>query len=100
MPHESTVTHEQRFVLESPMISRSRTFAILEDQQEETAAKPDHKVCPFLALMFSNFKFLLQPLERSLSQIPHARPATPRSVTHNHDEDYSDEESSEDKNHP
>lgn len=25
--------------------------------------------------------------------VPHARPETPRCVTHNHDEDYSDEES-------
>lgn len=25
--------------------------------------------------------------------VPHTRPVTPRSVTHNHDEDYSDEES-------
>lgn len=25
--------------------------------------------------------------------MPHTRPVTPRSVTHNHDEDYSDEES-------
>lgn len=34
-----------------------------------------------------------QLLERSHSQVPHTRPETPRCVTHNHDEDYSDEES-------
>lgn len=28
MPHESTVAHEQRFVMESPMISRARAFSI------------------------------------------------------------------------
>lgn len=35
MPHESTVAHEQRFVMESPMISRSRTFSIIEDEEAE-----------------------------------------------------------------
>lgn len=34
MPHESTVAHEQRFVMESPMISRSRTFSIMEDEED------------------------------------------------------------------
>lgn len=29
--------------------------------------------------------------------VPHARPETPRCVTHNHDEDYSDEESDSNK---
>lgn len=28
-----------------------------------------------------------------INSVPHTRPVTPRSVTHNHDEDYSDEES-------
>ncbi|XP_014261029.1 cytosolic purine 5'-nucleotidase isoform X2 [Cimex lectularius] len=73
MPHESTVAHEQRFVMDSPMISRSRTYSIFEDEKTPTR---DNK-----------------SLDRSNSQVPHARPVTPRSVTHNHDEDYSDEES-------
>ena len=42
-----------------------------------------------------NFEFYInfQLLERSHSQVPHTRPETPQSLTHNHDEDYSDEES-------
>lgn len=78
MPHESTVAHEQRFVMESPMISRSRTYNILED---EKAIKE---------------KEIKKEQDRVNSQVPHMRPVTPRSVTHNHDEDCSDEES--DKN--
>lgn len=34
MPHESTVAHEQRFVLETPMISRSRTFSMIDVTEE------------------------------------------------------------------
>ncbi|XP_075222178.1 5' nucleotidase B isoform X2 [Lycorma delicatula] len=74
MPHESTVAHEQRFVMESPMISRSRTFSIIDDEEDSNNRQ--------------NRLF-----ERNASQVPHPRPETPRTVTHNHDEDYSDEES-------
>lgn len=35
MPHESTVAHEQRFVMETPMISRSRTFKLTDEEEEE-----------------------------------------------------------------
>lgn len=31
-------------------------------------------------------------MDRSHSQVPHPRPVTPRCLTHNHDEDYSDED--------
>lgn len=41
--------------------------------------------------MFNSY-YIFQSLERSLSQIPHVRPETPRSVTHNHDEDFSDDD--------
>lgn len=34
MPHESTVAHEQRFVMETPMISRSRTFKLVDEEEE------------------------------------------------------------------
>lgn len=34
MPHESTVAHEQRFVMETPMISRSRTFKLADEEEE------------------------------------------------------------------
>ncbi|XP_063906205.1 cytosolic purine 5'-nucleotidase isoform X2 [Zophobas morio] len=68
LPHESTVAHEQRFVLEAI----------------------DNQACPE--------KEVRKPprvLERSHSQIPHVRPETPLSVTHNHDEDFSEDESDE-----
>lgn len=76
MPHESTVAHEQRFVMESPMISRSRTFSVIGDDDSSQNNANHHHL-----------------LERSHSQVPHTRPETPRCLTHNHDEDYSDEES-------
>ncbi|KAK9301686.1 hypothetical protein QLX08_006094 [Tetragonisca angustula] len=79
MPHESTVAHEQRFVMETPMISRSRTFKLAEEEEEQN--KPTKTVymdCPN-------------------NQIPHARPETPRNVTHTHDEDCSDEDSDSQK---
>lgn len=59
LPHESTVAHEQRFIMDDPLISRTRL------RQEPTVEEVQS----------------------------HTRPVTPRSVTHNHDEDYSDEES-------
>lgn len=37
----------------------------------------------------------IRPVERAQSQVPHVRPDTPRHVTHNHDEDCSDDESDE-----
>lgn len=81
LPHESTVAHEQRFVLESPFVSRgSRTSsnAVSIDNEDVPTRPSHHKV-----------------LERTQSQIPHVRPETPRSVTHNHDEDFSDDDSDE-----
>lgn len=36
MPHESTVAHEQRFVMETPMISRSRTFKLIDEEEEHS----------------------------------------------------------------
>ncbi|XP_076631764.1 5' nucleotidase B isoform X2 [Colletes latitarsis] len=80
MPHESTVAHEQRFVMETPMISRSRTFKF-NDEEEEEPTKP--------------YKTLY--VDSSNTQIPHARPETPRNVTHTHDEDCSDEDSDSQK---
>ncbi|XP_025263980.1 cytosolic purine 5'-nucleotidase isoform X2 [Camponotus floridanus] len=79
MPHESTVAHEQRFVMETPMISRSRTFKLADEEEEHNR--------PFSNLYVDHFN----------SQIPHARPETPRNVTHTHDEDCSDEDSDSQK---
>ncbi|KAG6795169.1 cytosolic purine 5'-nucleotidase isoform X1 [Apis mellifera caucasica] len=79
MPHESTVAHEQRFVMETPMISRSRTSKLNDEEEEQNnPTKTLYVDCP------SN-------------QIPHARPETPRNVTHTHDEDCSDEDSDSQK---
>ena len=33
MPHESTVAHEQRFVIETPTISRQRMFTIKDNDE-------------------------------------------------------------------
>ncbi|XP_065339747.1 cytosolic purine 5'-nucleotidase isoform X1 [Cloeon dipterum] len=82
MPHESTVAHEQRFIMESPMIARSRTYSVL-DQPHPVEEEPEQT--------FSRTR----QVERAQSQVPHARPETPRHVTHNHDEDCSDDESDE-----
>lgn len=37
-------------------------------------------------------------LERAPSTVPHVRPVTPQTVTHTHDEDFSDEDSEEKSN--
>ncbi|XP_071570327.1 cytosolic purine 5'-nucleotidase isoform X2 [Temnothorax nylanderi] len=79
MPHESTVAHEQRFVMETPMISRSRTFKLVDEEEEHNR--------PSSNLYVDHFN----------NQIPHARPETPRNVTHTHDEDCSDEDSDSQK---
>ncbi|XP_011696279.1 PREDICTED: cytosolic purine 5'-nucleotidase isoform X1 [Wasmannia auropunctata] len=80
MPHESTVAHEQRFVMETPMISRSRTFKLADEEEEHN--RPSSK-----NLYVDHFN----------NQIPHARPETPRNVTHTHDEDCSDDDSDSQK---
>ncbi|XP_044586428.1 cytosolic purine 5'-nucleotidase isoform X2 [Cotesia glomerata] len=80
MPHESTVAHEQRFVMETPMISRSRTFKLNDEDEEQNA--------------------IMASFETEINPIPHARPETPRNVTHTHDEDCSDEDSDSQKQNP
>ncbi|KAL1505223.1 hypothetical protein ABEB36_004837 [Hypothenemus hampei] len=67
LPHESTVAHEQHFAAE--------TVSQPYDLEEE---KKHNRV-----------------LERAQSQIPHIRPETPQTLTHTHDEDFSDEDSDE-----
>lgn len=42
-------------------------------------------------ILILRFSFGFQLNEKG--SVPHTRPVTPRSVTHNHDEDYSDEDS-------
>ncbi|XP_019880637.1 cytosolic purine 5'-nucleotidase isoform X3 [Aethina tumida] len=73
LPHESTVAHEQRYIAEWGCFDSSN-----DNDGNEQRRTTVHK-----------------PLERSSSQIPHVRPETPQQVTHNHDEDFSDEDSDE-----
>jgi len=79
MSHESTVAHEQKFVLDSPVVTnRSRASSVL-DGEVPGAFEQKPKV-----------------LERILSQsqmAPHLRANTPRKLTHTHDEDDSEDES-------
>lgn len=79
LPHESTVAHEQRFAMDAPMISRTRSLVkdgVVTIENSEPVESVLDKNMPSL-----------------LTKIPHVRPETPRCVTHNHDEDFSDEES-------
>lgn len=82
LPHESTVAHEQRFIMDAPMISRTRSkaYTSTSTSEDNTQKLDDGKV-------------EMHYLDKVNPSVPHKRPETPRSVTHNHDEDYSDEES-------
>ncbi|OXU19410.1 hypothetical protein TSAR_004076 [Trichomalopsis sarcophagae] len=99
MPHESTVAHEQRFVMETPTISRSRMFKIKENNGGHLQSyfdaeqdREDHDNVHSINKNGSSSKDSLSP-ETGFDQIPHARPETPRNVTHTHDDDCSDEDS-------
>ncbi|CAG7717894.1 unnamed protein product [Allacma fusca] len=85
MPHESTVAHEEPFNADNSTFSRSRQTSVLDGQ--ETVNRDNHVVAPVKT------KVNAKVLERSQSVVPHIRPETPRKVTHNHDEDDSEEES-------
>lgn len=78
MPHESTVTHEQRFNMDAPSIQRSRNQNA-EEESEVKYTKPT--TGPF---------YEMEVLAGGT--VPHTRPEIPTSVTHTHDEDYSEEE--------
>lgn len=71
MPHESTVGHEQTFVIEEPGL---RTMS-----RDASAEAIDGA----------------QRMNRSNSLVPHLRPDPPTLVTHHHDTD--DEEEDSDK---
>ncbi|XP_055300757.1 cytosolic purine 5'-nucleotidase isoform X2 [Sitodiplosis mosellana] len=83
LPHESTVAHEQRFIMDEPMISRSRLRQEPTIDESTVNDEISQITQEDLAKLRLNDK----------GSVPHTRPVTPRSVTHNHDEDYSDEES-------
>ncbi|XP_057658670.1 cytosolic purine 5'-nucleotidase isoform X2 [Diorhabda carinulata] len=74
LPHESTVAHEQHFVMEIAKEQKKQNMI----NSEVPAESKENKY-----------------LERSQSIIPHVRPATPQSLTHTHDEDFSDDDSDE-----
>lgn len=109
MPHESTVAHEQRFVMETPMISRTRTFKLMDEEEEQNrlVAVSVYKRFFYKQLSIEDLSigswilFQQRTLEAETintnNQIPHARPETPRNVTHTHDEDCSDEDSDSQK---
>ena len=68
MPHESTVAHEQRFVMETPMISRSRTFKLAEEEEEQN--KPTVRIEKFASILMlyinTKFKFFVLSIIRKL----------------------------------
>ncbi|XP_077293592.1 5' nucleotidase B isoform X3 [Arctopsyche grandis] len=87
LPHESTVAHEQRFQMDAPTIDRSRQ------------SSKGFNILP-MSPGSDNFENLTYPIDEAthapgVPTIPHVRPETPRTLTHTHDEDCS-EDSSED----
>ncbi|XP_059615131.1 cytosolic purine 5'-nucleotidase isoform X2 [Phlebotomus argentipes] len=89
LPHESTVAHEQRFIMDKPMISRTRS-------KIEMIGTFDGEAPDALNQLDTNADLKLSGLNDEAT-VPHTRPETPRSVTHNHDEDFTDEESDSNK---
>ncbi|XP_058064540.1 cytosolic purine 5'-nucleotidase isoform X2 [Anopheles bellator] len=97
LPHESTVAHEQSSALDPPIIQRSRKIDegdSVEEVKELLSLLPaaesyhdeDNSTDPS-TMQQHNSEVLVKMF------VPNTRPATPRSVTHTHDEDYSDEDS-------
>lgn len=116
LPHESTVAHEQRFIMDEPMISRTRLRQephveeigqqIQQANDEITQITQESLNIEDLRKLQVNsiqwnctqekrlqIRIFSSQLNDKGNAVPHTRPVTPRSVTHNHDEDYSDEES-------
>ncbi|XP_037937082.1 cytosolic purine 5'-nucleotidase isoform X3 [Teleopsis dalmanni] len=94
LPHESTVAHEQRFQMEAPMIQRSRSKIENTNSIQNTSAI-DAELASASARAVGAFTPVTSDvaLAESETTVPHTRPSTPRTVTHTHDEDYSEEES-------
>ncbi|XP_075158788.1 5' nucleotidase B isoform X2 [Haematobia irritans] len=95
LPHESTVAHEQRYQIEAPMIQRAR--AIKTDSVTSTSASTDNGAASEVPAAAVAAKPAVhketESTEETTVTVPHTRPSTPRTVTHTHDEDYSEEES-------
>ncbi|XP_017478446.1 PREDICTED: cytosolic purine 5'-nucleotidase isoform X3 [Rhagoletis zephyria] len=106
LPHESTVTHEQRFHMEAPPIQRARSKnESVDGGALSTISSPTEKAQEAMA-NFERADCKDEEIEKlaeeiksmnsagtTNSTVPHTRPPTPQSVTHTHDEDYSEEES-------
>ncbi|XP_054730817.1 cytosolic purine 5'-nucleotidase [Anastrepha obliqua] len=106
LPHESTVTHEQRFHMETPSIQRSRSKnESVDGGALSTISSPTEKPHEAMACneradgkdaeiekLAEEFKSMNSACSTN-STVPHTRPPTPQTVTHTHDEDYSEEES-------
>ncbi|XP_011177124.2 cytosolic purine 5'-nucleotidase isoform X3 [Zeugodacus cucurbitae] len=105
LPHESTVTHEQRFHMETPSIQRSRSKNESVDSVLSTISSPTEKAQESIAHIErtegkeEEIEKLTEEIKSmnsagsTNSTVPHTRPPTPQTVTHTHDEDYSEEES-------
>ncbi|XP_013099380.2 cytosolic purine 5'-nucleotidase isoform X2 [Stomoxys calcitrans] len=91
LPHESTVAHEQRYQIEAPMIQRARS--VKADSIASTSGTTDNGGASELAAVAKAVHKETEPAEETTVTVPHTRPSTPRTVTHTHDEDYSEEES-------
>ncbi|XP_065362745.1 cytosolic purine 5'-nucleotidase isoform X2 [Calliphora vicina] len=97
LPHESTVAHEQRFHQETPMIQRGRggktesNTTIAASNSSLTEAKINEFVAAATGTQTEDVNKV--EAEDKPATVPHTRPSTPRTVTHTHDEDYSEEES-------
>ncbi|XP_055909648.1 cytosolic purine 5'-nucleotidase isoform X1 [Eupeodes corollae] len=89
LPHESTVTHEQRFNMGAPMIQRSRA----KGPEDDGESKPTSSGVTNDLIILQDKSLLGVESYSPALPLPHARPETPRTVTHTHDEDCSDEES-------
>jgi len=92
MPHESTVAHEQRLVVENPLVLRGRRTSSLAGANAAAVGDEENDATAADAAGAAADATLTPTTPGSL---PHARALTPRKVTHNHDEDDSDDESSE-----
>lgn len=116
LPHESTVAHEQRFIMDEPMISRSRLRQgstidenphyqpqdeLLQITQNTLSSGQVSNQCrEFILNFFANFSIFVwfAFIQSDKGSVPHTRPVTPRSVTHNHDEDFNSDEESDPNN--
>ncbi|XP_055619794.1 cytosolic purine 5'-nucleotidase isoform X1 [Toxorhynchites rutilus septentrionalis] len=92
MPHESTVAHEQRFTLDAPMIQRTRSRNLGTPSTEQHPEEASKEVSTLIEKDMAHLA-----VAGGNVSVPHTRPETPRSVTHTHDEDYSDEDSDDQK---